>query len=367
MAASHKTTALPLAWFYAGLIVYASLYPFSDWRGQGQAPWAFLSSPLPKYWTGFDVAINVAGYVPMGFLLTLVAFRTGHRRSAVAVSVLLTGLLSLLMESIQSYLPVRVASNVDLALNVLGALLGAWAAWVLGALGGLERWSKLRARWFIPDARGGLVLLALWPMALLFPAAVPFGLGQVFERVETALGELLHDTPFLAWLPVRDIEMQPMEPATEWLCVTLGLLIPCLLSFCIVRSAWRRAWCVLLLFGVGFATTLLSGALSYGPEHAWAWLDFPAKSGLLTAFVLVLTLLGVPHRVCAALVLLALGTWLSLLNQASASPYFAQTLATWEQGRFMRFNGLAEWLGWLWPYFSLVYVLMLVSQDNSKN
>jgi len=363
----HKTSAWPLALVYAGLIVYASLFPFSDWRYQGHAPWAFLSSPLPKYWTGFDVAINVAGYVPMGFLLTLTAFRTGHKRSTVALSVLMAGLLSFIMESIQSYLPARVASNADLALNVLGAFVGAWVAWALGALGWLERWNLLRERWFVQNARGGLVLLALWPMALIFPAAVPFGLGQVFERVEAALGELLQDTPFLVWLPVRDIEMQPMEPITEWLCVTLGLLIPCLLSFCIVRSAWRRAWVALFIFFAGIATTALSGALSYGPEHAWAWLGFPAQSGLVSAFCLVLALLWVPRRVSAALLLLALGTWLSLLNQASASPYFAQTLATWEQGRFMRFNGLAQWLGWLWPYIALIYVLMLVGHDDAKN
>jgi VanZ family protein len=363
----HKTSALPLAWVYVGLIVYASLYPFADWRYQGHFPWAFLSSPLPKYWTGFDVAINVAGYVPMGFLLTLMAFRTGRRRWTVAFSVLLAGLLSLLMESIQSYLPARVASNLDLALNVLGAFVGAWTTWTLGALGWLERWSLLRARWFVPDARGGLVLLALWPLALLFPAAVPFGLGQVFERLEAALGEELHDTLLLAWLPVRDIEMQPMEPATVWLCVTLGLLIPCLLSFGIVRSVWRRACIVLLIFALGFATTTLSGALSFGPEHAWAWLSFPAQSGLVSAFVMVLALLWVPARVSAGLLLLALGTWLSLLNQASASPYFTQTLAAWEQGRFMRFNGLAQWLGWLWPYAALVYVLMQAAHDDAKN
>jgi VanZ family protein len=43
--------------------------------------------------------------------------------------------LSLVMEMLQSYLPVRVASNVDLALNVAGAWLGALVAWVLERLG----------------------------------------------------------------------------------------------------------------------------------------------------------------------------------------------------------------------------------------
>jgi len=56
-----------------------------------------------------------------------------------------------------------------------------------------------------------------------------------------------------------------------------------------------------------------------------------------------------------------------LLNQAPASPYFAQTLSTWEQGRFIRFHGLAQWLGWLWPYAVLVYGLMQVGAREAKN
>jgi len=43
----RKTAALPLALFYAATIVYASLYPFSDWRDQGNAPWEFLFAPPP--------------------------------------------------------------------------------------------------------------------------------------------------------------------------------------------------------------------------------------------------------------------------------------------------------------------------------
>ncbi|MEO5671231.1 MAG: VanZ family protein, partial [Ramlibacter sp.] len=73
----HKTSAWPLAQAYVALIVYASLYPFSGWRDQGIAPWEFLWSPLPRYWTGFDVAANVAGYIPLGFLLALSFLRRG--------------------------------------------------------------------------------------------------------------------------------------------------------------------------------------------------------------------------------------------------------------------------------------------------
>jgi hypothetical protein len=61
--------SLPLALFYAGLIAYASLYPFHDWQFPGVTPWAFVLTPLPKYWSGFDVAINMLGYIPFGLLL----------------------------------------------------------------------------------------------------------------------------------------------------------------------------------------------------------------------------------------------------------------------------------------------------------
>jgi hypothetical protein len=34
-----------------------------------------------------------------------------------------------------------------------------------------------------------------------------------------------------------------------------------------------------------------------------------------------------------------------------------QTLQAWEQGRFIRFYGLAQWLGWLWPFAVLGWLL----------
>jgi VanZ family protein len=370
--AVHKTSAWPLAQAYAALIVYASLYPFTGWRDQGIAPWEFLSSPLPKYWTGFDVVANAVGYAPLGFLLALSFLRRGRERfapttntAAVLVATLAAAALSLCMEALQTYLPSRVPSNVDFALNALGALSGAVAAGALELAGAIDRWSRFRVRWFVADARGALVLLALWPFALLFPPSVPLGLGQVFERLENALAEWLLDTPFLEWLPVRDIELQPLVPGAELVCVALGALIPCLLGYSVVRSTGRRAAFAVGVLAVGIGATALSAALSWGPAHAWAWLSLPVRVGLLVGFALALVLLPMPRRGCAAFMLLALVVHLSLLNQAPASAYFAQTLQTWEQGRFIRFNGMAQWLGWLWPYVALVYVLLRVSRSEA--
>jgi VanZ family protein len=369
--AVRKTSAWPLAQAYAALIAYASLYPFTGWRDQGIAPWAFLSSPWPRYWTGFDLAANTAGYAPLGFLLALTLLRSapvpGASRNWLAIGAA-TGAgagLAFCMEALQTYLPWRVPSNLDFGLNALGTLLGAALAGALEKLGAVDRWSRFRLRWFVEDARGALVLLALWPIALLFPAAVPLGLGQVFERLEAAVAEWLMDTPFLEWLPVRDVELQPLVPGTELICVALGALVPCLLAYSVMRSVPRRAVFAALLVAAGIGASALSAALSWGPAHAWAWLSLPVRLGLLTGLALAFVLLPLPRRGCAALVLLALVVHLSLLNQAPASAYFTHTLQTWEQGRFIRFHGLGQWLGWLWPYAALAYVLVRVSSSEA--
>ncbi|MFS2036572.1 VanZ family protein [Polaromonas sp. CT11-55] len=362
----HRTTAWPLALAAICLIVYASLYPFTDWRDQGISPFRFLTAPLPQYWTGFDVGANLLGYAPLGFLLALSALRSRRVSWAVTVAVLASGLLSLSMETLQSYLPVRIPSNLDLLLNTLGAWLGACFAWALEKTGVVDRWSRFRARWFAHDARGALVLLVLWPMALLFPASVPMGLGQVFERLEAALADALADTPFLQWMPVRDVELQPLVPVAELVCVALGALIPCLLGYCVIRRLWQRAAFSAAVIAAGIVASALSAALSYGPDHAWAWLDIPVQAGIGLAAVLALLMLAAPRRAAAALALLALAIHLGLLNQAPADPYFAQTLQTWEQGRFIRFHGVVQWLGWLWPYAALLYVLVRLSGREPK-
>jgi len=362
--AGHKTSAWPLSAVYAGLIVYASLYPFADWRDQGPWPWAFLWAPWPVYWTAFDLWANVLGYAPLGFLLALGKLRSGRGRHALVWAAGGGAVLSLVLEALQSYLPARVPSNVDWALNTLGAGGGAAVAVVLERRGAIDRWVRFRARWFVPQARGALVLIALWPLALLFPAPVPLGLGQVFERLEAAVADLLADTPFLDWLPVRELELQPLLPAAEGVCVLLGALIPVLLGYTVIADRARRLLYLLTVLATGAVATLLSYALSYGPSHAGAWLQFPVLLGLALAALLAVVLLRVPARRATGLLLLALGVYLTLINQAPSSAYYAQTLQTWEQGRFIRFHGMVQWLAWVWPYAVLVYGLVRLGEQR---
>jgi VanZ family protein len=360
----RKTAAWPLVWVYAVLIVYASLYPFDNWRVQGIAPWAFVTAPWPRYWTGFDVLSNVLGYAPFGFLLALALHRTQRLWPAIAMTSLAATMLSLAMESLQMFLPVRVPSNVDAALNILGAWLGAVTARGLEWLSILDRWSRFRDRWFVPDASGALALLALWPLALLFPAPVTLGLGQVLERLEAALAHLLQDSALLEWLPLREVELQPLLPVNEVLCMAIGWLLPCLLAFGALRQWPQRIVAAALLVCVGFLASGLSAALTYGPHHAWDWVSQEVWMGLVLALMGMASLLFASARVCWVLVLAALVWQLSVLNNASADAYFALTLQTWEQGQFIRFHGLIQWLGWLWPYALLIYLMGRLSAPN---
>jgi VanZ family protein len=129
----RSTVAWPLTWAYLALVAYASLYPFGPWRDQGLSTWSFLTAPWPQYWGAFDVWANVLGYGPLGFLAALSATRMGLRHQAWWLASGGAAVVSLLMEGLQSYLPVRVPSVADFGLNTLGGLLGALLA------NGLER------------------------------------------------------------------------------------------------------------------------------------------------------------------------------------------------------------------------------------
>src|SRR5256885_10558628 len=167
---------------YALLVVYASLYPLEGWRDHGISPFAYLVSPWPRYVTGFDLAANVLGYLPYGFLCVLALHPRIRGLWAFATALASAAFLSVAMEAAQSYLPARVATNLDLLCNIAGgacgAALGVWA--VPSVLGGpLER---LRAKAFFAGAEidAGLTLLALWLFVQLNPE---IGRASCRERV----------------------------------------------------------------------------------------------------------------------------------------------------------------------------------------
>ncbi len=364
----HHSSATPLSLAYAALVLYASLYPFADWRWPpGQALSALAALPWPPWRvSAFDLWSNLLGYLPLGALLAIAARRSGVQlRPALALAVLAPALLSYATEVLQQFLPGRHPSLKDWAMNSAGATWGALLALAWHSLGGVERWHALRERWFLRDSAGALALLALWPVGLLFPAPVPLGLGQVGEKLREILAALLAGVPWAdgayALLSTAAPPADPLRPLAEMLITALGLLAPCLVAYTVVAPGGRRvaiAAGALALGGIGMT---LSTLLNFGPEHALAWLAPNTLPALGLGLLLALLLAPLKHRLVAGLGLVALTGLVVGVAQAPADPYFAQSLLAWEQGRFVRFHGLAQWVGWLWPYVAMGWLLSRVA------
>ena len=365
----HRSSAVPLAGVYAALIVYASLYPSTGWRDPGVSVWSFLSLPFPHWWTGFDLISNLLGYMPLGMLLFGALSRSGWRPGRAVAAALAAGAgLSFAMEMLQNFLPMRVASNVDLALNAVGTLLGALLGAGVHALGGMQRWQVVRERWFIDHSAGGIALLVLWPIGLLFPAPVPFGLGQIWPRLHDVLADALQDSRAAAWLDPwlqSDLDVGALSPAGEFMAVSLGLLAPCLVAYAISRPGWRRMILAASAVAMGFGATTLSTALNFAPQHALAWRTPTSMAALTAGLTVALLLAWAPRRATAGLGLMVLAALVAVIAQAPADAYFAESLQAWEQGRFIRFHGVAQWVGWMWPYAAMAWLLVRVTARDS--
>lgn len=361
----RQSSATWLLLAYLALVVYASLYPFGPWTWPpGMTVEGLLGLPWPKYFGTFDVEANLAGYLPLGLLGFAAALRSGlGLRAALLLGLLPGPLLSFVLETLQYFLPGRVPSLADWLLNTAGAVLGALLGLLLNAFGGLRRLHEIREYWFQPNSAGALALLAVWPVGLLFPAPVPLGLGQWLPRLQLVALDLFDGTPWaLQWDDAGNAAALP--PGLEVIAIALGLLAPTLLALAVSRPGFRRLWLVLGALALGVFGTTLSTALNFGPDHAWAWVTLAALPGLVIGVLLAALATLLPGRVSGALGLVVLCALIAVVSVAPADPYLAQSLKAWEQGRFINLYGLAQWIGWVWPFAALAWLLGLFARPN---
>ncbi len=364
----RRSSASLLALAYAALVVYASLYPFWPWSlPPALAGESLLSLPWPRYWGGVDLWANLLGYLPLGLLLFAACMRSGWRLGAgLALALLLPLGLSFGLECLQYLLPRRVPSLLDWLLNSAGAWLGVLLGLLLYALGGLTRWHARREHWFVADSAGALALLALWPVGLLAPLPLPLGLGQVLPRVSEAVADAVTGTPWALQWEQRPPLTLALPPGVETLAVALGLLTPCLLALAIARPGRQRLVLVPGAMLMGLSGMTLSTALNFGPQNASAWLTPSSLPGLGLGALLGLAMCLLSRRAAAAAGLVAVCAQIALVSQAPTNPYLAQTLAAWEQGRFINFYGLVQWLAWLWPFAVLAQLLALLVRREPR-
>ena len=367
----RESSALTLTLVFTGLVIYASLYPFSGWFWPaGQPLAALLVPPWPHYHIGFDDWSNFVGYMPLGALVYASALRRGRTPVAAGVvACVLPSMLSWVMEFTQHFLPGRYPSLMDWTLNSLGAAAGLSLAIAVHTAGAGVRWSTLRERWFVPHSGATIALLVLWPVGFLYPRNVPFGLGVTWERLQEAAYDLLNDHPLAPWFEWLWASLGEntgtMSKAAEGFAVALGLLGPCLVAFSVARPGWWRAAIVPLAVVVGLAANTLSAALNFGPVHALGWVTSTVPTGLALGAVLALGCVFMGPRPAAALGLVALSVNVALVAQAPSDPYYADSLQLWEQGRFIHFHGLAQWVGWLWPFAAGIELFRRLARSDA--
>lgn len=279
----HSTLARQAFAVYAALVVYASLYPFTGWRSLGIGPFDFLLAPLPRYLTAFDVVSNVLGYLPFGALAVLALYPLRGVPAAL-VATLLGALLSGAMEALQTYLPTRVSSNLDLAANALGALVGAAAA-APAATALIERGVVRRVRfaWFEREASTPLFLSALWAGAILFPSPFLFGIGdwpsELWERADVTMrGALLAWAPDAWNVPAWPERLDGLlsDSAWETLLAALGLFAALAVASLAMRE---RAPRVRLVVGFAACALALKAAATFMQSYTGLVLDWATPRG----------------------------------------------------------------------------------------
>ena len=335
---------------YVALVAYASLYPFEGWRHHGLSALAYLNAPWPQYVTGFDVAANLLGYLPYGFLCVVALHPRVRGLGAFAAAASSALLLSLSLEALQTYLPARIASNLDVLCNVAGAGAGAAIALAVGpplVAGGPLR--RFRTTAFLPgiEIDLGLVLLALWLFTQLNPATLLFAAGDLRDLLAAGEGRARSAQFFVA--------IEAITAAAN--LVGVGLLVSALAA----PAQPARVFFLVLVVAAVVVKTAAFAALMRA-ENVLAWLTPGARQGLAAGVVLALAAMALPRtaRLAAAAVLIMAAT--VLVNLAPPNPYLAATLKVWQQGHFLNFHGLTRVVSAAWAYVAAAYLILLAAR-----
>ena len=357
----HSPLARIACAVYALLLVYSGLAPWSGWRDLGLNPFAYLAAPIPAHVTHFDLAVNVLAYLPFGALLVFALHPAARGWSAVLIASIVGLLLAAIIEAVQSYLPTRISSNLDLLTNSAGAALGAFiAAPFPSRLIDRGRLADWRLRWF--ERRGSVLLLAvaLWPAAQIYPEPMLFGNGHIPDE----LGALF--ATFAGMLPLDDVMFTVAEFAdafdvaefvlAEAFVVAAAILAVGLAFTSTMRPHAPRVKLLLALISIALLSKALAHAVQFGPERALAWLTPGVYGGLALGGLSLLAASAGPRIWSARLAMLALVALVVAVNIVPENPYYIDALSAWRQGKLLNFNALAHWLSLLWPY-ALAYGL----------
>jgi VanZ family protein len=334
--------ARAISFGYALLIIYVSLNPFDFNFDNGIAAWAWLGAPLPRFITIFDVSVNILAYIPLGFLLVFASYPRWRNFVALGVALIFSAVLAFSVESLQTWLPTRIPSQMDWWANVLGGLLGALLASPLG-----PQWlsgSAVRRRfdqWFGLNW-AACALFLLFPWAQIYPQSSWLGTG--------VWGHAIFASVDWGTMVVNHVVQESIITAICWLGT--GLLLS--LGMRTKAPQWKiliSLLCFTVLVKIAFT------ALQFGVELSLLWLTAGAIWGMLLGSLLLRRALKFTEATKVWLALLCLLSATIAINFLPDNPYFTLTLRHWYQGRLLHFNELMQWVSVVWLPLALFWVL----------
>lgn len=323
--------------------LYASLRPFTGWRA-AQGPLHFLLVPWPVHVTTWDTVLNLVAYAALGLCaVPALAPRLRGPAALLAATAGLT-LLSLGMEALQSYLPGRTSSAIDVATNAAGAFAGGLAALALiphfapgGSLDGWRRKSLVAG--LAGDA--GLVLLGAWFVALLAPRTLLYGNGDM---------RLLFGVVPDASYPEALLILVESVGAVANL-VALGLIAR-VMTVDVIYA--RRLF--LALFVASIVVRSAAFGLFWTAQAAFNWLTSGALARLGVGLPAALVAIVLPRRAAAAAAgaLLILAT--SMVNVAPPNPHLWLKPRPTRQSELAPLSVMSRTTAMIWPLAAIAFV-----------
>jgi VanZ family protein len=331
---------------YIGAIVYASLSPFFGWR----VPEGFLFLTWPRYFSTFDAVLNVLAYIPFGGMLAAMQLRQPQpgRERTMALDILLRTIaagfaLSMAMEALQAFLPVRVSSIVDVLTNTAGTALGAAAL--------VNRWGRARLGQFLvwryrhfasTSATGwGLLLLGAWFFAQLNPLIPFFEAGHI-------------GNPFDVAAAVNPYE--PMVLLPQAVGITLNVCGFSLFLSLLLHPAHPVLPRVLLVLVLGFVIKFAMASLMLKAPQMVEWMGPATIIGLSSGILLFawFSRIGLRWRAFWATLIIFAGGMMAKITSVYGAFDETLRLFNWPHGHLANFAGLTRWMHESWPLLAVL-------------
>ncbi len=311
----------------------------------------FLAAPWPRYVTTGDVMLNIVAYFPLVAMLFASLRPALSPTAAFAAATLLATLLSVALESAQLFLPARIASNLDVITNSLGAALGALAAGLL-SLPAMAPLAAFRRNALRPGPLGdcGVVIIGLWLVIQFQPGSLALGSGDWRDMLQIA--------PYFPHTPQAYLLAEAGVVALA--VVAIGLLASLLL-----RPQRSTLHAIMMTLALTVVVKCTASALMTRAAHWMKWLTPGALFGIACGAALLALLVQLRPPLRAGVAGTCIITGVLLVNVTPENPYYAMPvfMLSPQPTHLVNFSHIVRSLSLMWPLAAIVYLALVAKAD----